>query len=391
MEIQKIFVGGWFQRTTLHLSEIYDFLKEADSPLDLDKQKMKDLRDALMIKNVELEVGHLDYIKLTSTTNIEVKIFEDGLILLGKKNEKDVKIDIADLTSYYEEKLSQAISYFFSLGAPLPKELADIKTIYPYFVVLKDAQEEDVKNLLNDFRQEKHFEIKKETFEIYRGNKLYILNNISEKIEDVEKFIQERIFVREFKGQLHRYLNLHRIIWEKIADVKEKGKIRGSEVGALNAKVESYSKTINLIDARINQMGTYISIRESVLKDNPAMEKFWEVLHFKYDTLKNTLSYIKDIWRMTKNYVNSALDLFSSIQARSTEASVENLTIITSMGVGATLMGLFSEEPPEFTVFGVGYFFALAVIGYFASKFIKKVALRRMYEIDDIEAAKDIK
>lgn len=94
---------------------------------------------------------------------------------------------------------------------------------------------------------------------------------------------------------------------------------------------------------------------------------------------------------MTKNYVNSALDLFSSIQARSTEASVENLTIITSMGVGATLMGLFSEEPPEFTVFGVGYFFALAVIGYFASKFIKKVALRRMYEIDDIEAAKDIK
>jgi len=38
MKVEKIFVGGWFQRTTLHLSEIYDFLKEAKSPLDLNKK-----------------------------------------------------------------------------------------------------------------------------------------------------------------------------------------------------------------------------------------------------------------------------------------------------------------------------------------------------------------
>lgn len=391
MKVEKIFVGGWFQRTTLHLSEIYDFLKEADSPLDLDKKKLKDLNKKLLIKDIQLNIEGLEYIKLTSSSDIEVKIFEDGLIVLGKNNKKKVKDDISDLTSYYEDKLSPAINYLFSLGAPVPKELANIKTIYPYFIVLNKATNEEVYSLLEEFKQEKYFEIKEETFEIYRGNKLYIINNISEKISDIEKVVQEQIFMREFKGQLHRYLNLHRIIWERIAEVKEKGEIRGKEVGAFHSKIESYDKTINLIESRINQMGTYISTRKAVFNDDPSMERFADILQFKHETLSNTLSYVKNIWEMTKNYVNSALNLFSSIQAKSTEASVTNLTIITSMGVGATLIGLFTNDSaPEFTLFGVGYFVALAVIGFIANKFMSTIAMKRMYEIQDVEVSKNI-
>lgn len=256
--------------------------------------------------------------------------------------------------------------------------------------MLKKATDTDVQKLLNDFKQEKYFEIKEKTFQIYRGDKLYIVNNISEEVSDIEKFIQEQIFMREFKGQLHRYLNLHRIIWERIAEVKEKGKIRGRDVGAFNTRIEEYAKTINLIDTRINQMGAYISTRESVLKNDPNMVKFLGVLQFKYETLSDTLSYVQDIWRMTSNYVDSALSLFSSIQAKSTESSVTNLTIITSMGVGATLMGLFSQSAPEFTLFGAGYFLALAIIGYSANKVMKTIAERRMYKIQDVDVVKDI-
>jgi hypothetical protein len=391
MKVEKIFVGGWFQRTTLHLSEIYDFLKYAESPLDLNKKELVKLRNNLSIKNIKLEVDDLEYIKVISSKNIEVKIFEDGLIVLSKKSNKKIKNDISDLTLYYEKKISPAISYIFSLGAPIPKELANIKTIYPYFVVLEQEQEITIKNLLDDFKQDKYFEIKQKTFEIYRGDKLYIINNISERSIDIERFIQEQIFMRELKGQLHCYLNLHRIIWEKIAEVKEKGKIKGSEVSDFNTKIESYAKTINLIEARINQMGTYISTRESIVKSDPEMDKFLDVLQFKYETLKNTLSYIKDIWEMTKNYVDSALKLFSSIQAKSTEFSVKNLTIITSMGVGATLMGLFSQKAPSFSLFGIGYFIILVVIGYSANKIMKAISMKRMYKIKDVKVVKDIK
>ncbi|MDP2668579.1 MAG: hypothetical protein Q8P07_01980 [bacterium] len=398
MTIQKIYIGGWFQRTTLHLSEIYDFLKEGKSELVLDPAKLNDLRGALGIDSVEMKIDSLDYILFLSKSGIEIKIYEDGLIVLSKKPEGGparpaggAEANINGLTDYYETKLSPAISYIFSLGAPIPKELANIKTIYPYFLVLDKASKSDTEALLKDFSQEKYFEISRPEFEVYRGNKLYIINNQKEDIKNIEDFIHEQIFMREFKGQLHRYLNLHRIIWERIAEVKEKGRIKGGEIGFFKDKIEGYAKTINLIEARINQMGAYIRTRASIAKSSGELKKFADILEFKYETLVDTLEYIKHIWGMTKNYVNSALDLFSGLQAKSTESSVKNLTVITSMGVGATLINLFTQKPPTLTYAGATYFLALAAIGYITNKIMQNFANKRMYNIRDIKIEKDIK
>ncbi|OGF62648.1 hypothetical protein A2662_03895 [Candidatus Giovannonibacteria bacterium RIFCSPHIGHO2_01_FULL_45_33] len=391
MTIQKIYIGGWFQRTTLHLSEIYDFLKEGKSELTLDPAKLNDLRGALGIDSVEMKIDSLDYILFLSKSEIEIKIYEDGLIVLSKKPEGGAEANINGLTDYYETKLSPAISYIFSLGAPVPKELANIKTIYPYFLVLDKASKSEAEALLKDFSQEKYFEITKQEFEVYRGNKLYIINNRKEDAKNIEDFIHEQIFMREFKGQLHRYLNLHRIIWERIAEVKEKGKINGGEIGSFKDKIEGYAKTINLIEARINQMGAYIRTRASIAKSSGELKKFADILEFKYETLVDTLEYIKHIWGMTKNYVNSALDLFSGLQAKSTESSVKNLTVITSMGVGATLINLFTQQPPKLNFAGAVYFAVLAVIGYATNLIMQKIAMKRMYNIKNIKLAKDIK
>lgn len=391
VKAEKIYIGGWFQRTTLHLSEIYDFLKEAESPLELDKNKLAELHDGLEIESVEMKLANLDYVELRSRSGIGVKIFEDGLIVLNKDNVTSVGDDLQELRDYYENKLSPSISYIFSLGAPIPKELANIKTIYPYFVVLNKAEKSDIESLLNKFEQEKYFEVTRGDFEIYRGDKLYVINNISEQLSDIERLIEEQIFIREFKTQLHRYLNLHRIIWERIAEVKERGQIRGNEVGSFKSKIESYGKTINLIEARINQMDSYIKTRGRIFDSDKRLTEFVEVLNFKYETLSDTLEYIKDIWGMTKNYVDSALELFSGIQARSTESSVKNLTVITSMGVGATLIGLFSQKLPEINLSGAIYFIVVALIGYMADKIMRGVSSRRMYKISEVEIVKDIK
>ena len=60
MRIQKVYIGGWFQRTTLQLSEIYDFLKDARSELNLDKKKLVRLHDALELSNIEYGVDGLE-------------------------------------------------------------------------------------------------------------------------------------------------------------------------------------------------------------------------------------------------------------------------------------------------------------------------------------------
>ena len=391
MKVLEISVGGWFQRTTLHLAEMYDFISQGSSPLDLNKDKLFELKKNLSIEDYSLETENLERVVYTTTSGIVVKIFEDGLITLHL-NEfvGETKLGITTLTSYYENTLSPAISYIFSLGAPIPKELANIKTVYPYFLVLDNAEKSECGGLLDDFEQDKRLEVNAESFDIYRGDKLFIINSKGATLPSIERFIEEQIFMREFKGQLHRYLNLHRSIWEKIADVKEKGEIRGGDVKEFYTKIESYSKTINLIDARIEQMDSYLSTRKSIAKDDELLKDFKAVIDFKHETLSDTLKYIKGIWKMTKNYVDSAEKLFSSIQAKSTETSVKNLTIITSMGVGASLLALFTDKPPEFTLIGVGYFFALAVIGFIADKTMKWWAKRDTYEIIDVDIAKDL-
>lgn len=202
----------------------------------------------------------------------------------------------------------------------------------------------------------------------------------------LERFIEETIFFREFKSQLHEYLNIHRYIWEEIAAIKEKGEIGGSEVGMLKQKIESYQKTINLISTRIDQMSTYVGTRESILKNDKSLSKILSIMEYKHETLKDTLSYLRDIWSMTQNYVNSALQLFSEIQAKTTNNSVTNLIIVTSVGVGATLLGLFTKtQLPAFTLTGVGYFIILLIIGVSANKITRKVAEKRVYKINDIK------
>ena len=166
--------------------------------------------------------------------------------------------------------------------------------------------------------------------------------------------------------------------------------MKGSEVGPLRDKIEGYSKTINLIDARIDQMESYIHTREAIVRSNEAYEAFVDVLEFKYETLADTLQYVKGIWTMTKNYVEAALTQFSELHSRIANKSIENLTIVTTMGVGATLIGLFTNKVPGFTWYGLLYFFILALIGYSTGRLISFFYNRKSYSVRGVEAAKNI-
>ncbi len=393
MKVSNVYIGGWFQRTMLQLSEIYDFLRECKTQLNLDQDKLNEYHKNLEIGKIDYGVSGEEYIEFTTALNIKVKIFEDGLIVLNnqKVSEDTLFADINHVTDYYENKLSPAFSYLFSLGAPVPKELANIETVYPYFIVCDNATKDEITDLLSSTEKQKYFEFTNAKYDVVRGDKYYFINNKKQSGEDIERYIEEQIFIREYKGQLHRYLNLHRIIWEKIDNVKEQAKVKGSDIVKFSTKLEGYAKTVNLIDGRINQMSTYIPTREKIAKSDPELSEFLAISGYRYETLKDTLDYIKALWSMTKNYVSSAQKLFSELKSDVTNKSISNLTIVTSMGVGASLINLFTGSAPTFSIFGVIYFFALALIGYSVNKIMKLIAKKRTYEINDIEYDKDIK
>lgn len=393
MKVSNAYVGGWFQRTMLQLSEIYDFLRETKTKLALDHDKLVEYRKNLQIGRIDYGVQGEEYIEFTTSVNIKVKIFEDGLIILNNQNvsEDTLFADIDALADYYENKLSPAFSYLFSLGAPVPKELAHIETVYPYFVVTENATKDDMNTLLTRTDKQKYFEFDNEKYDVIRGDVYYFINNKKSKLENIERYIEEQIFIREFKGQLHRYLNLHRIIWEKIDNVKERASVKGSDILVFNTKLDSYAKTITLIEGRINQMSSYLSTREKIAKNDKELVEFLNISGYRYETLKDTLDYIKQLWNMTKNYVSSAQKLFSGLKSDVSNKSINSLTLVTSMSAGTSVIGLLTKSEPKFTIFGIKYFFILAIIVFMMNKGLKYVQSKRRYRINDSGLDKDIK
>lgn len=392
MKISNVYIGGWFQRTMLQLSEIYDFLRDAKTKLALDQDKLVEYRKNLQIGRIDYGVQGEEYIEFTTALNIKVKIFEDGLIILNNHNvsEDTLFADIDALTDYYETKLSPAFSYLFSLGAPVPKELAHIETVYPYFVVTDKATKEEMNTLLTRTDKQKYFEFDNEKYDVIRGDVYYFINNKKAEAENIERYIEEQIFIREFKGQLHRYLNLHRIIWEKIDNVKDRASVKGADIVSFNTKLESYAKTITLIEGRINQMSTYLPTREKIAKSDKELVEFLNISGYRYETLKDTLDYIKYLWSMTKNYVSSAQKLFNGLKSDVSNKSINSLTLVTSMSAGASVIGLLTKSQPEFTVFGIAYFFILALIVLSLNKFLKFIQNNRRYKVNDVELDKNI-
>ena len=131
MKISNVYIGGWFQRTMLQLTEIYDFLRDCKSQLNLDPEKLQEFRKSLEIGKIDYGVAGEEYIEFTTALNMKVKVFEDGLITVNNTNVSDDTLfaDLDKITDYYENKLSPAFNYLFSLGAPVPKELAHIEYI----------------------------------------------------------------------------------------------------------------------------------------------------------------------------------------------------------------------------------------------------------------------
>ena len=138
-------------------------------------------------------------------------------------------------------------------------------------------------------------------------------------------------------------------------------------------------------------MSTYLPTRERIAKQDQDLIDFLAISGYRYETLRDTLDYMREIWKMTTHYITSAQKLFDSIKEDVTSSSINSLTIVTSMSAGAAILSLFTESEPEFTAFGFAYFFILAFVGWAATRLLKWVAERRRYEISDIEFDKNIK
>lgn len=218
----------------------------------------------------------------------------------------------------------------------------------------------------------------------------YIFVSSSEegKIKDI---IETQIFFREFKDQLEKYLNIHRKIWEEISNMKEHQFIKGSEVENVRGKLDQYQKTVNLIDSRINQMGSYISTRASISKELKIENYLRTLFEYKFEALSDTHNYIKETWSMTKDYLSTAIEVIKEVEGKSVSSSIISLQIITGIGVVSGILGyLAADSLPKITPVGLVYLLLLVILIWPINFIIKQIYKRQKYKLTFPEQAKNI-
>ncbi len=376
----KITIGGWYQRTTLHLTEIYDLFSSGKSVLDLDKKVLSKYKKNFDFVSVKREAGCLELIKAITSTGIVVRYYEDGLYVLEKES-FDVEKTEKELRDYCDNILNPAIAYIFSKGAPTPKILANIKTIYPAGIGISTKNPKDFKIDKNIFGQVySHLESK--DVGVYKTPKYIIVVSKDSFQNIVTELIEMQIFFREFKDQLQKYLNIHRTIWEEISRIKEQKVIKGKDVSEYRSRLDSYQTSINLIKNRINQMGIYVNTRASISKKLDIESHMVELFEYKFEVLSDSLSYIKEIWNMTSDYLSSAIQNIIEIKSQSTSNGVNSLRWITSISVLSSIIGYLSiKSIPDITIKGVWYFVAILTITVFLNTLVGVSYKNKSYKI----------
>ncbi len=378
----KITYGGWYQRTTLHLSEIYDLFNHGVSNLNLSKEKLKNFQSGLDLSSVSRESGDLEYIKATTASGIEIRYYEDGLYILEiSTNPNNLSISQRQLEEYFQEKFSPAISYIFSLGAPTPKVLANIKTSHPIVVsVFNKGGKVFVPD--ESIFGEVYTKISSDTITVFKTPQYIFINTPKESHISLTDLIEMQIFFREFKDQLGKYLTIHRNIWEEISEIKEAKVVKGKDVDGIRGRLDGYQKTISLISNRINQMGSYINTRSSIAKDLKIEKELISLFEYKFETLTDTLSYIKEIWKMTGDYLSSAINNLVEIKNQSTSNNLKTLQTITSIGVISGVIGYLSASKlPSISRDGAIYFIILFCLTWSMNFFLSEKYKNKKYSL----------
>ncbi len=360
----KVYFGGWYQRTTLHLTELFDLFAYGNSQLNLASEKLALFKSNLDFNTVERQYDFLEYILAKTNSGILLKYYEDGLYILETDND-DLLAGKKLLEDYYNQKLHPATSYIFSLGAPTPKVLANIKTVHPTIVVTTAKTE------IEKYGQV-YSKMSSGGITVYKSSEFIFVTGPASKKEVLENLVGMQIFFREFKDQMEKYLNIHRSVWEEISELRNQEYIQGKQVSSLISKLENYQYTINLISSRINQMTTYINTRASIAQKLSIVEDLSVLFKYKFEGLADTHKYIQELWNMTIRYLNDSLTIVRSIEAKTLNTSIQSLQIITSIGVFSGIIGYLSRDKlPSVNTFGILYLIGLLAVVWGVNKLIK--------------------
>jgi hypothetical protein len=139
-------------------------------------------------------------------------------------------------------------------------------------------------------------------------------------------------------------------------------------------------------------MPAYVRTRQKITDVEKIDDYLQPLFQFKFETLLDTHEYIKHFWGMTKNYLTSAIEIFSELQAKSTKNTISSLQLITTIGVVAGILGYLGKDTlPKFTSIGLIYFSLLMIMTWAINGLVSRFFKNKKYNIEGRDIEKDIK
>ncbi len=357
--------GGWHPRTAMHLNELYAFLSHGSSQLPLSQQKLTDMHQSLNLQSVAREAGYMEYIRATTNDGIEIRYFEDGLYILELES-RNPQQAAKMLTSYHNTVLVPTLHYLYSLGTPIP-ELSHQHQPRPAIVRLA-------------WPHHRHFEIDSaygtvnnqitsDDVTAYKTDQFIFIVSSRQGPTFVRDLVELQIFFREFQTQLEQFLYTHRQSWSELAIIRDRPVIKPAQLPKLHRILLKQQQVTNLAQGRLGQMNAFIQSRATIAEQLGLDEYLLMLFHFRFEALEDSYHYLARNWQMTKEYVNQAAELLSTIQARSTTRLLASLRFfvilltVSSLALWLSTANIFTIDHSHVMAFAIVLAIAL-IIGW---------------------------
>jgi len=357
MAIEKIYLGIWFPRTSIHLKEIYRFLRYKETLSLLNDVAAEGYWKNLDVLEADYYEGEYFDFLTAKTKDVKTVFTEDGVIVNEISVGWDVKKELSQLHDFYIKKLSPALSFLFSQGAPIPKDLTRISETHPAYLVGKDLNDKNVFDLLKIFDDHILSRTSDSKLDIFNGEKITIIN-IKKKIKKEEDYlnelIQNLVFFREFEKQLANYLHIHRTIWEKISVIRDSQSLYFKDVKKSRDELLDILETLSFVKARLRQMRDILKGRERSI-DEDLKKHLISLGCERFSLYSSDVDYIENLWQSTIDYANSALGLINSVFEENTQKELNALRFLTLLGVIVGFFGMNVAFPWEETWNGAAW------------------------------------
>jgi hypothetical protein len=282
-------------------------LKYQSSELELDKKKLIKLHAAIGLKKVEYQGGTFDRI-ISECAGINFEYLEDGLLVLEKKFQ-NFDNDLKFLNNFYDQKLVPIFSYLYSRGAPLPALalIAPIHRIRPTVIVAQEAKEKEINDLLLKIGNElPHAKVIEKNYQVYFAPKYILIVTKQSRSAECLNLIHHYIFFREYENQLHKYLNINRYLWDRVAEIFKRETVKYKELPELREKLLDYREKNTLIKNRLNQMDNYLAVRMNAVVSENLLDFLTNYKANRFLKIRGIHDYITKLWQMTDESLGSA-------------------------------------------------------------------------------------